>query len=447
MSALQIFSARVPRYTSYPTAPHFHGGVDAAKYHNWLEELPEKASLSIYLHVPFCDTLCWFCACHTSVTNSYAPVRSYAALLEREIQAVAAILKGRHPVRHIHWGGGSPTMLAQADMAGLVRLMDDAFGDSMGRSMAVEIDPRGFDASHADMLATCGMTRASIGLQDSDPKVQKAINRIQPDSDLKRTVMLLRERGINDVNFDLVYGLPFQTPQTFERTLDFALGLRPRRVAIFGYAHVPHFKKHQALISEAALPSLGERLVLAQQAEYSLRTAGYQPVGLDHFALPEDEMAQASRDGSLRRNFQGYSVDEAPALIGFGASAISALPQAYIQNVSTVREYRRMLDMGLLPVGRGIELSPEDLLRRDIIEKLMCFLQVDVGAACFRHGFKVDALDQCLDTLETLRAEGAVLVSGRQVTISRAMRPAVRLACAAFDAYLDEGAMRHSLSA
>jgi oxygen-independent coproporphyrinogen III oxidase len=442
-----LLTARVPRYTSYPTAPHFHAGIGDAAYRAWLEELTPEAPISLYLHIPFCDTLCWFCACHTTVVNHNKPIQEYCSLLLQEIREVARILDGRNPVAHIHWGGGSPTLVDDADMINLVRNIKDLFPVISGTEMAVEIDPRGFDAKKAELLSSLGVTRASIGLQDCDPKVQKAINRIQPEEDLRRTVRLLRGHGIGDINLDLIYGLPYQTAASFERTLDFTVQLAPRRIAIFGYAHVPSFKKHQALIPERALPDVAQRLELAQLAEYSLRAAGYQPVGLDHFAHPDDPLARAARSGSLKRNFQGYTVDDAPALIGLGASAVSALPQGYAQNAVSVRDYRQALTGGRLPVVKGIALSDEDRLRREVIEQLMCFLRADLGDICLRHGKEAQHLDWALAELEPLRAEGALLMSGRLITISPEMRPAARLASAVFDAFLDASVVRHSLSA
>ncbi len=447
LTASQIFSARVPRYTSYPTAPHFQPGMSDCLYRQWLAALPADAPLSLYIHIPFCDTLCWFCACHTTVVNNYAPVRDYCDLLLREIALVAAALPRRHRICHIHWGGGSPTLLADADMRRLDAAIRTHFDVTGTAEVAVEIDPRGFDAAHAATLAACGVTRASIGLQDCDPKVQKAINRIQPDEDLGRTTYLLRERGIANLNLDLVYGLPYQTPDSFARNLDLALWLDPQRIAIFGYAHVPSFKKHQALIPQSALPDVELRLRLAQQAEQTLCASGYDAIGLDHFAHPGDSLALAARAGTLRRNFQGYTSDTAAALIGVGASAIGALPQGYVQNAPAVPAYRGLLESGRLAAAKGIALSDEDRLRRHVIEQIMCFLQVDLGACCARFGRRRDALDWALARLQPLQACGAISLADRLVTINPGQRPAARLACAQFDAYLQDSPARHAISA
>lgn len=447
MTPLEIYSARVPRYTSYPTAPHFHKDVDAAAYRGWLEELNRGTPLSLYLHIPFCDTLCWFCACHTTVVNHYGPVKEYLGWLMREIRLVADLLKGRHPVSHIHFGGGSPTMLTPEDMSRLNQLLRDCFDIVPGAEVAIEIDPRGFSAGQVDTLAACGITRASIGVQDCDPKVQRAINRLQTASDLRNCVALLRDRGIDQINLDLVYGLPYQTLSGLERNLELTWEIKPGRVALFGYAHVPFFKKHQALIPEEALPGVEERLKMAAFAEGWLVDRGYQPVGLDHFALPGDELAVAARLGILHRNFQGYTVDAAPALLGFGASAVSALPHAYVQNHAAVADYRAALSQESLPVAKGVALSAEDKLRRDVIEQIMCYLTVDLGATCEAHGRNANALDQIIPLLEPLRACGAVQISGRSITVSPSQRAATRILASQFDAYLARGTGRHSISA
>ena len=447
MTALQLLAARVPRYTSYPTAPHFSHAVQGPLYQSWLETLPAETPISLYLHIPFCDTLCWFCACHTTVVNNYAPVEEYCRLLQSEIEAVATLIGRRQPVTHIHWGGGSPTLLDGADMRQLTALLHERFDVAPTAEIAVEIDPRGFDARLARTLADCGVTRASIGLQDCDPKVQRAINRIQTDDELRNAVSLLRRNGIGRINLDLVYGLPYQTSTGLDRNIDIALALEPSRVALFGYAHVPSFKKHQALIPEEALPDTEARFALAQLAEKRLLAAGFEPVGLDHFARPDDDMAIAARTGTLRRNFQGYTSDSARTLIGFGASAISMLPQGYAQNSTTVANYREALEAGFLPISKGFVLGPEDRLRRHVIEQIMCFLKVDLAACCTAYDRPIDTLDWALPALAPLSSAGAVSINGRTILVSTGMRAASRLACAVFDAYLETGKAKHSLSA
>lgn len=447
MTPTEIYAAHVPRYTSYPTAPHFHTGVHAGTYEGWLAGLPEGIPLSLYLHVPFCDTLCWFCACHTKIVNHYGPVKDYVGWLLREIALVAKTLGDRRSVSHIHFGGGSPTMLSGEDMRRLRHALDTAFEIGSGAEIAIEIDPRGFGIEQADMLAELGVTRASIGLQDCHPRVQRAINRLQSTDELRNTIDLLRERNIDRINLDLVYGLPYQTLAGLEKNLEVADALKPSRLALFGYAHVPFFKKHQALIPQEALPDVTTRLQMAAFAEDWLMAHGYQAIGLDHFARPDDELAAAARLGVLHRNFQGYTVDAAPALLGLGASAIGALPQGYVQNQASVSDYRSDLAKDKLPIAKGIALSPEDRLRRDAIEQVMCYLTVDLGATALDHGRAEDELDWVLPLLRPLTDCGAVTVKDRIVTVSRSQRAAARILASLFDGYLGAGAARHSVSA
>jgi len=444
---LKSFAARVPRYTSYPTAPHFHAGIDQAVYRKWLAELPADIPLSLYLHIPFCDTLCWFCGCHTAVVNHYAPVKAYCDLLIREMAMVSEALGPARRVTHIHWGGGSPTMLHCDDILRLTQELRSRFDIASDAECAVEIDPRGLTQDCVDAFAQAGLSRASIGLQDTDPQVQKAINRIQSGEETARAVTMLRSAGVKSINLDLLYGLPKQSLKSWEETLHFALTLEPDRLAVFGYAHIPSFKKHQALIPEHLLPDLETRLCQVEMANLILGANGYVPVGLDHFAKPQDSMARASSAGSRTRNFQGYTIDTATALIGLGASAIGALPQGYVQNASAVPTYRAALAQGHLPVARGIALSRDDRLRRHVIERLMCDLKVDLAKACRDFGAAPGTLRSAFPKLSPLIQAGAVLVDGDTVSIAPQWRVAARLVCAAFDAYLETGTASHSMSA
>ena len=446
MHKSELFAARVPRYTSYPTAPHFHSGIDYQAYGRWLADIPPGTPISLYLHVPFCDTLCWFCGCHTSVVNNYAPVEEYCGLLMAEIALVADALPARHPVRHIHWGGGSPTMLRPNDVKRLDQTLRRHFDLSYNMELAIEIDPRGLTQEHVDSWVEAGLTRASIGVQDCDPAVQKAINRVQTPEETAKAVEMLRQAGVRSINFDLLYGLPKQSLKSWEETLHFALELSPDRLAVFGYAHVPFFKKHQALIPAELLPDLETRLCQVEMATQILGAHGYIAVGLDHFARSDDKMAKAASIGALTRNFQGYSTDGAPVLIGLGASAIGSLPQGYIQNAPAVPVYRSALAQGRLPVSRGIALSREDRMRRQVIERLMCDLQVDLQSVCERFGESPSLFRQSLSRLAPLIKSGIVSVVNDVVSIAPQWRMAARLVCAAFDTYLENSPARHSVS-
>ena len=441
----EMFAANVPRYTSYPTAPHFHGGVDDTVYGNWLRELARDEPLSLYAHIPFCDSLCWFCACHTTAVNTYAPVASYADLLLQEIDRVADALPGRMDVRHIHWGGGSPTILSADDIGRLDDTLRSRFNVLPDAEFAVEIDPRGFTPTMAATLAHVGVTRASLGVQDCNPAVQRAINRLQSDDETFDAIALLRSEGVRSINIDMVYGLPRQTPESWLQTLDFVLWLKPDRIAVFGYAHVPAFKKHQALIPDSLLPDVKTRFNMAEQARHTLCAHGYVAIGIDHFALARDPLAQAARRGQLHRNFQGYTTDSASTLIGFGASAISALPQGYAQNVSSVPDYRRHLECGRLATVRGVALTGDDRLRRAIIERLMCDLTVDLEDLNTYDGLH-GSLDGSLAGLADLVCQGVVTVHGSRVTVMPEWRAATRLVSACFDQYLGRAPARHSVA-
>jgi oxygen-independent coproporphyrinogen-3 oxidase len=438
------YDARVPRYTSYPTAPHFHAGVDGSRYGQWLAHLDSDTDLSLYIHVPFCDTLCWFCGCLTTVVNRPEPIQHYMSYLLQEIDRVAEQLGDTRRVTHVHMGGGSPTILSPDQFHALFDRLRKHFTFADNVEIAVEVDPRGFKESAADALAEIGLTRASIGVQDLDPEVQKAVNRIQPFETTRDVVEMLRARGVNGLNIDLMYGLPHQTAPGTVATVQRLMTLAPDRVALFGYAHVPWMKKHQRLISEDDLPTAQQRLDQFDRASATLRDGGYVPIGLDHFAHPKDPMAQAHAAGELHRNFQGYTTDNAQALVGLGVSAIGGLPQGHAQNVKAVRDYAEMLDRGELPIERGIELTAEDRLRGDVIGRLMCDLTVDAAAVAREHGFDPAIFHDALDQLDDMVADGVVQRDGYVVTVPDRFRLLVRTAASAFDAYLQNSERRHA---
>jgi oxygen-independent coproporphyrinogen-3 oxidase len=434
---LAKYDRPVPRYTSYPTAPHFHDGIGRHDYREWLAELPSDVRLSLYLHVPFCHELCWYCGCHTTVARRYHPVAEYRDLLLREIDLVGATIGGRRPVRHIHFGGGTPTMLAPDDLRLLGGRLRARLDLEDAAEFAVEIDPRRLTRETVDALAATGVNRASLGVQDVNPEVQLAINRWQPFTVVERAVDWLRTAGIDGINFDLMYGLPRQTTARVRASVDAALALRPSRVALFGYAHVPWMKRHQRLIDEAALPDAAQRAAQFEAAGARLQEAGYVAIGLDHFALPEDSLAVAQREGRLHRNFQGYTTDDGAALLGFGASAIGSLPQGYVQNAVPILKYRDAIRGGRLATARGIRISADDRLRRGIIERLMCDFAVDLNGSA-------RSLAAELEALEPFRADGLLTVDEGVIRVESAGRPLIRTICAVFDAHLQQGLARHS---
>ncbi|MEJ1156948.1 oxygen-independent coproporphyrinogen III oxidase [Prosthecomicrobium sp. N25] len=441
------YAARtVPRYTSYPTAPHFSDAIGPDDYAAWLRALPGDGPVSLYLHVPYCRAICHYCGCHTKAALRDEPVIDYAERLIAEIGLVADTAGRRLPVAHVHWGGGTPSLLPAASFLKIVAALRERFDWLPDAEHAIELDPRTVTPALAATLAAAGVTRASLGVQDFDRTVQEAIGRIQPFETVERAVAALRGVGITAINFDLMYGLPHQTAETIRTTVALAQSLEPSRIALFGYAHVPWFKKHQRLIDEAALPGASERIQLEQVARDALAATGFQAIGLDHFARPDDAMAVADRAGALRRNFQGYTTDTADTLIGLGASSIGRMPQGFVQNDPDVGRWGRAIAAGRLPVVKGKALDADDRLRGAIIERLMCDYRVDLAAVTAAFGETPAAVADGTERLAELVRDGLVRLDGPVVSVTEGGRPFVRLAAAAFDAYLARAAARHSMA-
>lgn len=442
---IERYSKPVPRYTSYPTAPHFHAGVDNSVYARWLSELAPATPLSLYVHIPFCDRLCWFCGCHTKQVHRYEPIAAYLPALHREIKTVASHLDGRGHVVALHLGGGSPSMLKPEDLFALVGAVRQHFPVSADFEFSLEIDPNDVTEDRCDAFAAVGVTRVSIGVQDFDPKVQAAINRIQTFEQTRDLVEALRQRDIRSVNLDVLYGLPHQTVAGVQATVERALSLRPDRLALFGYAHVPWMKKHQRLIDEAALPDAEERLKQSQAAATLMRMAGYEAIGIDHFALPTDALAVAARQGRLHRNFQGYTTDQAPALIGIGASSIGSLPQGYVQNTTATGQYMRQILENGLAVDRGFECQDADRTRAWVIEQLMCSFEVSLEELRHRFGSAAKPVLEEMNYAALYDQDGLVDLDERRFAVTHKGRPFVRSIASAFDEYLNSGAGRHSV--
>lgn len=421
------YDGRVPRYTSYPTAPHFHTGIGAETYAGWLASLPVDAPISLYLHVPFCDRLCLYCGCTTSVVRHERPRRAYAEALMREIGLVADAIGRKAEVSHIHWGGGTPTTLPGDCLSEIMDLIRSRFAVRADAEVAIEIDPTALPTDRLEALARMGVTRASLGVQDFDPAVQEAIGRRQSFEETQTCAQALRAMGITSLNLDLIYGLPHQTVDSLRQTTRRALELEADRVAVFGYAHVPWMKRHQSLIPEDSLPGPAERFAQAAVVRDVLEgEGGFVPVGLDHFARPNDALAWAATTKTLHRSFQGYTTDGAPVLVGLGASAIGCLPQGYVQNDAHTPVYTAAIMQNGLATVRGVALTPDDRLRRAVIESIMCDLAVDLPAPLLdvAAGF------------ERFVADGLVLWDGERLEVTQAGRPFVRNVAALFDRYL-----------
>lgn len=435
---------QAPRYTSYPTAPHFGSEVGPALYRSWLAALDPSEAVSVYVHVPFCAELCLYCGCQMTVTRKHEPVAAYLDLLLRELTLVGRALGARRRVSHLHFGGGSPTILEPSEFGRVMTALGAAFAFDETAERAIEVDPRSISPAHVGALARAGINRVSIGVQSFDPLVQKTIRRRQSFELTARVVDWFRFAGVTGVNLDLMYGLPHQTVANVLDTVHRALSLDPDRIALFGYAHVPWMKRHQALLPEAALPDGAQRAEQFEAAAERIAAAGYIRIGLDHFAKPDDELALKAALGSVRRNFQGYTADDAGALIGLGASAISRCTQGYAQNASAVADYREAVLRGELPTARGVGFTVADRLRADVIERLMCDFRVDLGAMCERHELPLAELDADLARLTPLVADGLAQCDGPVVSIPAAGHNLARIVCSAFDARAGLALGRHS---
>ena len=438
---LAFAEARTPRYTSYPTAPHFHEGVDAQTYAGWLAQLDPARPVSLYLHVPYCRSLCWYCGCNTRATTRDEPVAAYLLRLLAEVRLLADHLPGRMTVSHLALGGGTPAILKPDQLDELMAAVRARFDFASDAEVSMEIDPRHFDAEDAAALARNGFTRASTGVQSFDPAVQAAINRVQPFEMVRDAFDLLRAQGVTKINADLIYGLPKQTVESARTSAEAAAALDPDRLAVFGYAHVPHMKSHQNLILDEDLPDAPTRIDQADAMDAALSDCGYRAIGIDHYAKRADPMTLALEAGTLKRNFQGYTTDRADTLIALGASAIGATPSGYVQNIADVRSWMGAVEAGALPVARGVAVSAEDALRRAIIEQIMTYLRVDAGALAARHGLAVPDFD-----VEELERAGVVRRDGATLAVNPAVKPLARLAAAAFDDRLAAGPVKHSVS-
>jgi oxygen-independent coproporphyrinogen III oxidase len=379
LAALGLFEASVPRYTSYPTAPQFGTAIGARDYADWLGRIPAGSAISVYLHVPFCRRLCWFCACRTQGTSTFAPVAAYVETVLAELAMVKAHLAPGIRLARLHWGGGTPTLLSPDLMTELAAAILAAFPLTPDGEFSVEIDPNEIDDARIDALCDAGMNRASIGVQDFDPHIQAAIGREQGFDLTRDVVRSIRARGVPSLNADILYGLPHQTPARITTSVQKLLSLSPDRVALYGYAHVPWMSRRQQMIPAEALPSPAARLDLFNIAARLFAADGYHAIGIDHFALQTDGLAQAQAKGALRRNFQGYTDDTTPVLIGLGASAISRLPQGFAQNASATADHTKAIREGTFSTHRGHALTPEDHLRARMIEMIMCDFAVDIA--------------------------------------------------------------------
>ena len=425
--------ATVPRYTSYPPANRFHGRVGEAEYRSWLEAIGPRDTLSLYIHIPFCHTLCWYCGCHTTVANSNDRGLDYVEALKTEIAGVGKYVSSSARVLQVHFGGGTPNLLTPDTLLSIIDACAGQFNFDADTEIAVEADPRSLSQDHIAVLARYARSRVSLGVQDVSADVQKLINRIQPFDTVRRAVDQLRTAGIGGINMDLIYGLPGQSVAHVAKSASQCAALEPDRFAVFGYAHVPWFKAHQRAIDEAQLPDGPARMEQADTARATLVDAGYAAIGFDHFAKPGDALFVANQQGRLRRNFQGYTVDPASALIGFGASSIGSFEAGYIQNEPHLGQYKAAVARGGLPVTRGAVITAAERRTREIIERLMCDFKVDLADLADDGQGPAEAFAAALAALEPLGEDGLVEVDGHIVRATASGRAYIRNIAACFD--------------
>jgi oxygen-independent coproporphyrinogen III oxidase len=434
LAKLGLFDARVPRYTSYPTAPHFSASVGPSQFTNWVSAIEPGSRISLYLHVPFCRRLCWFCACRTQGTSSEAPVLSYVETLKSEIALLGRSLPEGVTLSRLHWGGGTPTMIPPAAMRDLARAVFDTVPLGKDAEFSVEIDPNEIDGERLDVLCESGMNRASIGVQDFDADIQQIIGRDQTYEVTRDTVEAIRARGVASLNADILFGLPKQNQARLADSVQKLLSLSPDRVALYGYAHVPWMARRQQLIPSDLLPRPEERLALFETARELFTWDGYREIGIDHFARPEDGLAKALDNGTLRRNFQGYTDDTTPVLVGLGASSISRFPQGYAQMNPATSQWAKAVQAGEFATTRGHAFAGEDLLRARIIEALMCDFAVSTEALSRDFGLPRSALDALFAPVSETFGD-FVTHNAEGLAIPPEGRPLTRMIAAQFDAY------------
>jgi oxygen-independent coproporphyrinogen-3 oxidase len=438
-----------PRYTSYPTADRFVEAYTAATHEQTLSQRPLRdgnAPMSLYVHLPFCDTICFYCGCNKITTRDHGRSTKYLRYLGREAALTASKLSGSRRVEQLHLGGGTPTFLSSVELTLLMQMLSQHF-ELAGGEYSIEIDPRTADAEKMITLAKLGFNRISVGVQDFDPAVQKAVNRIQSEGETVAVIDAARSNGMTSVNIDLIYGLPKQHVIGFSHTLNRVISLKPDRIALYSYAHLPTVFKPQRRILFADLPTTEAKLQIMLLAIRHLTDAGYVYIGMDHFALPHDSLAQAARKGLLHRNFQGYSTQPDCDLVAFGISSISKVGPSYSQNVRTLNDYYDCLDRGVLPTMRGIELTADDLLRRSVIQSLMCQFELSTGAIeeayliNFKQYFRTE-----LAALEVLQQDGLIDWDGEWITVTPRGRIIVRAVAMIFDRHLQHDRQRATYS-
>ncbi len=428
---LEKYNFQVPRYTSYPPATQFKEEKDEEAYIGWLSNTSGKVSL--YVHIPFCARLCHYCGCNMRVVNNYDPVKDYLQILKSEVSLLRTYIPAGTIISHLHFGGGSPTIVKPEDFRSLVEFISETFPFDSAIEIGVEADPRNISETKIAAYASSGVNRISLGVQDFDEEVLKLINRPQPFHVTYRAVALCRAYGIENINFDLMYGLPGQTEESILQTIDLALALKPSRISYFGYAHVPWVKRHMNLMPQERIPGPSDRYILQESGASFIERKGYIPIGIDHFALPEDSMVAALNNKTLHRNFQGYTTDSAEYLIGLGSSSIGAFPKGYIQNKVDIRQYAEALKDNRLPVHKSLTLKQDDLPVKRIIEEIMCYLKVDLKDICKNFSLPESYFEEEMERIKALEQDGVAYVRGSVIEVNPAYRVLARVVCEVFD--------------
>jgi len=435
------YDGRGPRYTSYPTAMQFDDGFAAADYRRQVSLSNDSGRpLSLYVHIPFCESLCYYCACNKIVTRNAARIDNYLRSLYAEISMQAALFDRGRSVEQVHFGGGTPTYLSDLQLRDLMNELRSAFAfdDSEAREFSIEVDPRSVDATSMGLLAELGFNRLSLGVQDFEPSVQQAVNRIQSADDVLELVEHARQHGFKSISFDLIYGLPRQSVASFDRTLEQVIRMRPDRLAIYNYAHLPQRFKGQRMINDSDIPEPASKLEILHHTIDKLAGAGYLYIGMDHFALPDDDLVTAQHEGTLQRNFQGYSTHAECDLVGLGVSAIGKLGASFAQNTPSTIEYEALIGSGRLPLKRGLVIDPDDQLRAKVISALMCYDELSYADFGRRHGIDfADYFAGELEMLHPLEQDGLVSMSAHGIQISSKGRLLLRSIAMVFDRHLD----------
>ena len=441
LQLLKKYSKPGPRYTSYPTAPIFSDQFKAGSYHDEIVRTnseDDQAPLSIYVHLPFCDTLCYFCGCTMKITHHRSNISEYNKYVKKEVDLVAPLVNKNRKTVQLHWGGGTPSYLEPEEILDLGNYFKERFNYDDDIEAGVEIDPRGLTLGHMQAFREIGFNRVSMGVQDFNLKVQEAVNRVQPESITRDGVNWSRQLGFGSINLDLIYGLPFQTLESFADTVDKIIDISPDRIAVFNYAHVPWLKSHQKVIDEKTLPSPEEKLEIFKMTIEKLIAAGYWNIGMDHFAKPEDELCISQKNKTLYRNFQGYSTKAGCDLYGFGMSAIGHFRETYQQNTKKIPEYYKMLDGGSLATHAGYRMTADDHIRKEVIMRIMCDMELDKKQIEKQFGIVFDQyFSKGLNKLKSIEQDGLVSLSPGKITVEGVGRLVVRNIAMCFDAYLE----------